>query len=99
MPEDHPRIRVAKMFGISNDLYGNNIASAHELAKGYTRPVVHDAPSEVSSDIRFAQQELPARRKLNLILKSKSIHEKPIHVGDQVQTNSKLSSSETSYLE
>ena len=99
MPEDHPRIRVAKMFGISNDLYGNNIASAHELAKGYTRPVVHDAPSEVSSDIRFAQQELPARRKLNLILKSKSIHEKPIHVGDQVQTNSKLSSSETWYLE
>ena len=60
-PDDDRRLFVAKMFRISNDLYGNNLASSHELAKGYTRPVSHDSPNVIPSEIIKAQKELSAR--------------------------------------
>lgn len=87
---EDPRLLVSKMFRISNDLYGNNIASAHELAKGYTRPVTLDMPLLLPPELRNAQAELSAKRKLNLILSSNSITEPPIRVGDLVQVYIKL---------
>lgn len=84
-PSEDPRLLVAKMFRISNDLYGNSVASTHELAKGFTRPINQDAPRLLPSDIRKAHEEMVAKRKLNLILSSKSIADTPIKVGDTVQ--------------
>lgn len=88
--DQDPRLLVSKMFRISNDLYGNNIASAHELAKGYTRPIFNSLPKILPPDIRQAQEELSAKRKLNMILSSKSITEQPVHVGDIIQVYTRL---------
>lgn len=74
-----------KSVSISNDLYGNNLMSSFELAKGYTRPLVGIA-NAVPPEILEAQQKLNAKRKLCLILKSKSVSEMPLSVGDMVQT-------------
>ena len=81
---------VSKMFCFSNDLYGNNIASAHELANGYTRPVTHDFPKCLPLEIRKSQDEPLAKRKLNLILSSKSINDCRVRVGDIVQVYTRL---------
>lgn len=71
---------------VSNDLYGNSVMSAQELAKGYTRPVTPDTPTiNIPNEIRQAQEKLQARRKLNLILNSKSTSDIPTSVGDQVE--------------
>lgn len=89
-PKEDPRLLISKMFRVSNDLYGNTVASAHELAKGYTRPVSHDAPRKLPPEIKKAHEEIVEKRKLNLILSSKSIQELPIRVGDIVQIHTKL---------
>ena len=89
-PAKDPRILVSKMFRISNDLYGNNLASAHELAKGYTRPIIHASPRFIPDELRIAQHELKAKRKLNLILSSKSITEAPVNIGDLIEVFIKL---------
>ena len=39
-PLEDPRLLISKMFRVSIDLYGNNVASSHELANGYTRPII-----------------------------------------------------------
>ena len=70
---------------ISNDLYGNDVASANELAKGYTRPTQNQEPTPLTDDIREAHEVLIAKRKLNVILRGKSTTETPICVGDMVQ--------------
>ena len=87
---DDPRLLVAKMFRVSNDLYGNSVASSHELAKGYTRPISGNIRREIPLSIIEAQRTLAAKRKLNLILKSKSIQELPIKIGDLVQVYTRL---------
>lgn len=76
-----------KSVSISNDLYGNILMSSFELAKGYTRPLMSKA-NEIPPDIVEAQQNLNAKRKLTLILKSKSVSEIPVSVGDMVETYS-----------
>ena len=78
------------MFRVSNDLYGSNLASAHELAKGYTRPIIHASPRFIPDELRNAQHELKAKRKLNLILSSKSISEAPVNIGDLIEVFIKL---------
>lgn len=88
--DEDPRLLVAKMFRVSNELYGNNFAPSHELAKGYTRPVVQGGIHILPSSIIHAQERLSAKRKLNLILSSKSIKELPVHVGDFVQVCTRL---------
>ena len=84
-PTFDKRLLMTTAIRISNDLYGNTLASAHELAKGYTRPVSGNKPIPLPDEIRCAHEELVAKRKLNLILKSKSIIELPISVGDIVE--------------
>lgn len=53
---------------MSNDLYGNDFVWANELVNGYTRPILHNSPHEMLSEIREAHNALIAKRKLNLIL-------------------------------
>ena len=82
---------VSKMFRIFNDLYGNSIASAHELAKGYTRPAIPDAPQFIPASIRAAHDELIAKRKLNMITSFKAVQDPQVHVGDLIQAYTRLS--------
>lgn len=89
-PSTNPHLNVARMFRISNDLYGNDVASATELAKGYTRPLCHLPVQGIPQDILDAQNELQAKRKLNNILRSNAVVDKPVHVGDLVQFYTRL---------
>ena len=84
-------IAAQQAIRISNDLYGNNICSSHELAKGFTRPIECGNLSKIiPPDLIRAREVLKAKRKLNLILKSKSTEEIPVKVGDIVQVYIKL---------
>ena len=76
---------------ISNDLYGNDACSALELVKGFTRPVVTGAlPKIVIEDLVTSSQTVMAKRKLNLILKRKSMSVAPVQIGDLVPVIIKL---------
>ena len=76
---------------ISNDLYGNDTCSAHELAKSFTRPIVPGIlPKIIPKDLLTVRETLMAKRKLNLILKSKSTSLTPVQIGDLVQVFVKL---------
>lgn len=64
---------------------GNNVKSTNELAKVYYRPIVpEEKPNVLSADIIIAHDKLIAKRKLTLILGSKSAQEVSITVGDIV---------------
>jgi len=60
--------------------------SAHELAKGFTRPIItHSRPTILPSEILTAHEKLIAKRKLMQILRSKTVAEPSISVGDIVE--------------
>ena len=84
-PQTEKSLLVHRALRISNDLYGNEVLSAHEQAKGYTRPICNHSPVTVPNELVNAQKDLLAKRKLNLILRSKSITEPAINVGDLVE--------------
>ncbi|CAN8074685.1 unnamed protein product [Agarophyton chilense] len=70
----NPSLLVQQSLYISNELNGNNLMSAHELAKGYTRPLVSSTSLDtIPEDIVHAQKALHVRHKLSLILRSKSL--------------------------
>lgn len=54
-----------------NVMYGNQVASAFEMAKGYTPSVCGIAQVSFPEEIRHAQEELAARRLLARIMKSR----------------------------
>ena len=75
-----------KAVSISNDLNGNDTMSAFELAKGFTKPVCSKpAGCAVPDDVIMAHEKIQARRKLAIMLKSKTVTEFPIRVGDLVE--------------
>lgn len=54
-PTGTANILVQQAIRISNDLYGNDVMSAHEMAKGYTKPVeTGKLPMKLSEDVREA---------------------------------------------
>eukprot|EP00173_Palmaria_palmata_P002678 Plantae.Rhodophyta-Palmaria_palmata.ctg2798.p1 GENE.Plantae.Rhodophyta-Palmaria_palmata.ctg2798~~Plantae.Rhodophyta-Palmaria_palmata.ctg2798.p1 ORF type:complete len:702 (+),score=86.29 Plantae.Rhodophyta-Palmaria_palmata.ctg2798:107-2212(+) len=76
---------IARMFDISNILYGNGYLSAYESAKGYSKPIKSGgSPVVVPKELTEAQEEFIAKRKLNLILKSKNVYDIDISVGQLV---------------
>lgn len=83
-PDIDPKRIIQSAFRISNDLYGNDIASANELAKGHTRPIFYSKPVPLPAEIRNAQDDCIARRKLNKILHLKVIKEKQITVDNLI---------------
>ena len=84
-------IIIQQTFRISNDLYGNDVMSSHEIAKGYSRPVMSGGPPlSVPDELYRAHETLIAKRKLNLILRSKPSMSTPIKVGDMVEVFIKL---------
>ena len=76
---------------ISNDLNGRDVCSAFELEKGFTRPIQRRAKQKfVQHHVIKARDLLMAKRKLDLILRSKSTYEIPVKIGDMVQVLIKL---------
>lgn len=71
---------------ISNDLYGTDVISSFEMAKGLHRPVIGDAEvKSVPHEIVEAHVDIKARRKLNRILRSHSHEYGPFKICDMVQ--------------
>lgn len=59
---------------ISDDQYGNDVCSYYELVKGFARPFESGNLSKtIHDDLLKATEILLAKRKLNLVLKSKSM--------------------------
>ena len=60
--------------------------SSHELARGYTRPiVVGSVPHKIPDELNEAHEKLLAKRKLTKMLRSKTFDEPPISIGDMVE--------------
>ena len=77
---------VQQALRISNNLYGNEVMSAHELAKGYTYPIViGTSPVPVPDEIVSAQDQLTAKRKLMRIMRSKAVKDEPVAPVDLVE--------------
>lgn len=69
------KVLAYKAIRISNDFYCNDVAPAHELAKGYTRPIHESLPFSLSASIRKSHVGLTAVRKLNKSFRNKAIRE------------------------
>lgn len=55
-------VLVQQVFRISNDLYGNEVLSAHELAKGYTRPVANGCyPTTIPDTLVETHENMKAK--------------------------------------
>lgn len=61
---------------MSNYLYEKDVASAHEVAKGYTRPFDVTFPVSPPDSLREGYKDLVAVRKINKILRSEAISER-----------------------
>lgn len=79
------KVLAYKAVWILNDLYDNGMASAHKLAKGFTRPIHDNLSFSLPDSLRESHEDLVAMRKLNKILRSKAITESAPNVGDLVQ--------------
>ena len=84
-PDADSTLQALQAIRMSNDLYGNDVTSAHELAKGFTRPAVLGYPSRLPPEILQAHDVLVAKRKLNAVLRSKATVDKQVKEGDLVQ--------------
>lgn len=63
-----PKLAAYKVVSISNDLYGNDILSVFDLAKGFSIPIsVKPIDTVVPDDVLNVRDLLHARRKLALI--------------------------------
>lgn len=84
-PEVDKEVLALRAISISNDLYGNDVMSSFEQSKGFTKPINGNAISAIPEDIIDAEQKIAAKRKLALILKSKSVLEQYIKIGDMIE--------------
>lgn len=69
---------------VSNNLYGSDVAPAHELAKVYTRQIVHGTRVKLPLDTVHAFEELVAKRKQHKILRSLAVKDGKVKTGDIV---------------
>lgn len=71
---------------IYNDLHGADALSAFEMAKGYSKPLLaNQRPLPVDDELQKAHNELIAKRKLTLILRSNVYCTQSFKPGDFVQ--------------
>lgn len=79
-------LHAIRSIRISNDLYGSDTLSAFEMAKGYSKPLVaNQRPIQVDAELQAAHDELIAKRKLTLIMRSNTFPSQSFKVGDLVQ--------------
>ena len=85
-PDVSDELHAIRSVRMSNDLYGTDTLSAYEMAKGYTKPVIAgQLPIAVDDELQKAHEELIAKRKLTLILRSKVFPADSFKIGDLVQ--------------
>lgn len=70
---------------ISNDVYGSEICSGFALAKGHSEPIVTDILNPLPDNLCEVQENLTAKRKQTLILRSKSEPNDQLSAGDSVK--------------
>ena len=81
-----PKLADMQSVRISNDLYGSEILSSFEMAKGFSRPVtVSSQVVEIDPVLVEAKIQLEAKRKLTRILRSKATTNLHVSVGDLVE--------------
>lgn len=78
------KVRIALTFDISNQLYGSDVMSAYEMARGFTKPIA-EHPTKLPDELYQTQNVLNAKRKLTRILRSKSPSELTLSPGDLVE--------------
>lgn len=84
-PEGSSELHALRAVAVSNDLYGNDVMSSFELAKGFTKPVADGSVCTIPEDVVDAHNRLQAKRKLALILKSKATTEPHVATGDMIK--------------
>ena len=85
-PNANISILALRHVTIANDVYGSDVMSAFEIAKVFTKALIDGTtPLTVSPDLITARETLMAKRKLNLILRTKATVDPVIHPGDLVQ--------------
>lgn len=88
-PNVNNEVHALRSVTISNDLYVNDVMSSFELETEITKPVIDSTVYPISDYVVNAQAQLQARRKLAIILKSKSIEEISVTAGDLIEVFSK----------
>ena len=85
-PNTSSALLALQEVSISNDLYGSDKLSAFELAKRFTKPIAVDSElAPVPADLIAARDEIIAKRKLTLILRSHVTADPVVDPGDMVQ--------------
>lgn len=86
-PEADARMLAFSAVRISNDMYGSDTLSAFEMCRGITKPIAKFiSPVAIPQNLIESHQKIIAKRKLNMILRSKAIDTKmPVKIGDSVQ--------------
>lgn len=85
-PTQSPHLCALEAVRISNDLYGNYVASSYELAKGFTRPIVKcEHVNPLPPELVEAHVDLLARRKLHLIMRTNVSPTQSFKVGDLIE--------------
>lgn len=79
-------IHAIRAISITNDLYGSDKLSAFEMGKGFTKPIHADRkPISVDEELRNAHDELMAKTKLTIILRSNVFPKDKFKIGNIVQ--------------
>lgn len=85
-PDTSPAVPAVRAVRISNDLYGSDIRSACEADKGHSCPIDSDiSPGLVDKELLKAHIHIIAHCKLTRIIRSPSLKENDIRIGDLVQ--------------
>lgn len=86
--KDEPfEIRLSLAEFISNTMYGNQVASAFEMARGFTPGLQGLKSQSLPESIKIACEELQARRLLQKVLRSRPAHKSLRHdfeIGERV---------------
>lgn len=70
LPEIDAKLLVTRAVYISNDLYGNELASSFKMAKEIMQLVGHKKPVCILNEIMTGQEQLQAKWKLVSIMKT-----------------------------
>lgn len=85
-PQKPDRLHTIRAIRISNDLYGSDTLSAFEMKKGFSKPLISSQrPIPVDEELHTAHDELIAKRKLTLIMRTNTFLSAQLKIGDLVQ--------------
>lgn len=84
------RLALYRSVSISSYFYGNDIILAFNLSKGFTKHLLRSPLEDfILDEVVMSHENLQAKRKPSLIIKSKAVKETPIRIGDFLEVYSK----------